>query len=840
MNDLDALLQERLEQVEQGAPVTVAGGDLPEDMADLLALTAELRAVPMPEPDETAVLAQRTAVLQAARQQLAVAEPAADAAAPAWLVALLAWWRAHQVLAWGATAVAAVLLILFVGGLLNREAESTPAVAEQDEDRQEAAEPEDSASDGPSLLDRLFGRDEAEVPPTVVAESTTAPASEAVTGEEGPGYELYLPVLTESLETGPQTAALGDLQGVVSVQQPDGSWAPVSSLSSVAAGSRVRTGALSKASLTFFDGSVAKLGPDSELSIDTLNALRPEEGFRTVVLTQWRGDSTHDVQFRNDSGSQYEVKSPSGTGVARGTTFQVIVLPDLTSRYTVLEGRVDVTNINVTVVVLAGQLTTILNNLPPTQPVFHVSGEGEVTAVGPTWTIGGQTFATDEQTIIVGNPQVGDWVMVQGHLLDDGTKVADRIVLVRQVSQNEFALTAVVTEMGADQWRLGSVIILLNDATVVDPAIALNDWVRVTGVVQADGSLLARDIRRIAPDGTPFEFTGVVQNIGAETWLISGITVAVNGRTEIDDDLDVGEVARVEGIILPHGTWLAREINDRDDDDEVTRFEFTGLVETIDPWLVAGIALSTDEWTEIDTAVAPGDRVRVEGIILPDGTWLAAEIRLLDDTINEGIIVRFTGVLTSRDPWVVNGITLYATDDSHIDEDVVVGTLVQVVARLTEDGQWEIVWLRPLLPPTSGCFTINTQIISVNGSQIVLANWPTLTLDDDVQIDGNLAPNTIIALNLCLGDDDTVIVINIVVIQIIINNPPPPSVGNDDDNGGSGSGQITICHVPSGNPSARHTITVGISAWENEHSRHGDTIGPCGQGDHDDDDDDDD
>ena len=40
-------------------------------------------------------------------------------------------------------------------------------------------------------------------------------------------------------------------------------------------------------------------------------------------------------------------------------------------------------------------------------------------------------------------------------------------------------------------------------------------------------------------------------------------------------------------------------------------------------------------------------------------------------------------------------------------------------------------------------------------------------------------------------------------------------------------GQLTICHVPPGNPSRRHTITIGASAWP-AHQAHGDTLGPCG------------
>jgi hypothetical protein len=47
----------------------------------------------------------------------------------------------------------------------------------------------------------------------------------------------------------------------------------------------------------------------------------------------------------------------------------------------------------------------------------------------------------------------------------------------------------------------------------------------------------------------------------------------------------------------------------------------------------------------------------------------------------------------------------------------------------------------------------------------------------------------------------------------------------DDENGRGG--QITVCHVPPGNPGARHTITIGESAWP-AHRQHGDYLGACG------------
>ncbi len=846
MNEQDELLQERLARLEAGEPLTTAGADLPDETAVALNLAAELKEITLPEPDETAVVHHRAAVLRAAQAQLsdtAVANQPGEGKFAAF-AAFVSWLRSHQAVAVGATAFAAMLLVIFgfATGWFERGTDNSATVLEQNDDRPA----QDGETDGSSLIDRLFGRDEE------VADESTDEASPVASGamdadeapavaavpEDDPAYDLFLPNVVLPLQTGPQTAVLGDLQGVVSVQKPDGNWEQVHSLSSLAAGTRVRTGALSKASLTFFDGSVAKLGPDSEISIDTLNALRPEEGFRTVVMTQWRGDSTHEVAFRHDGGSRYEVQSPSGTGIARGTVFEVSVLPDLTSRYTVLEGRVDVTSINVTVSVMAGQLSTILADEPPADPVFQVSGEGEVTEMGESWTIGGQTFATDAQTVIVGNPQLGDWVTVQGHLLDDGTKVADQIVLAREVPQDMFTLTAVVTDMAADQWLLGDLVILLDEETAVDPDIELDDWVRVTGVILQDGSLLARRIQKQTPDGSPFEFTGVVQTIGAESWTISGITVAVAADTEIKDDPAVGDVVKVEGQITLEGIWLAHEIKavDDDDDDDMAKFEFTGLVETIDPWVVAGIALTTDEWIEIDTAVEPGSLVKVEGIILADGTWLAEEIKLLDNQPTDETIIYFTGEVESTDPWLVNGIMLLATDESDIADDITEGSLVQVAARLADDGSWEIVWIRPLLPPTTGCFTIHTRITTINGSQITLANWPNITLDDDVQVDGNLVPNSTIAINICLGDDDTVVVINIIVIQVVIDTTPGP--GNDGDDGDnaddSSDNRVTICHKD------RNTLTISESGL-NGHLGHGDTLGPCGQGgDHDDDHDDDD
>ena len=54
----------------------------------------------------------------------------------------------------------------------------------------------------------------------------------------------------------------------------------------------------------------------------------------------------------------------------------------------------------------------------------------------------------------------------------------------------------------------------------------------------------------------------------------------------------------------------------------------------------------------------------------------------------------------------------------------------------------------------------------------------------------------------------------------------PEDDGDDDDEEAPAEGEMTICHIPPGNPKARHTITIGASAWP-AHRAHGDYQGAC-------------
>jgi hypothetical protein len=104
-------------------------------------------------------------------------------------------------------------------------------------------------------------------------------------------------------------------------------------------------------------------------------------------------------------------------------------------------------------------------------------------------------------------------------------------------------------------------------------------------------------------------------------------------------------------------------------------------VDSIDPWIVSGIPVATDEDTEIEEGIVVSDTVRVTAVILPDGTFLALTIELIDE-----------------DAFPI------------------------------------------------GCFTIATTVLGLSGDVVTITGWPAITLDDDIEIEGNLATNTIIII----------------------------------------------------------------------------------------------
>ncbi len=822
-NEAEARVQERLELWEQGTPLAICLQGLDAEEAALVQTAVHLQQAPIDTPAGTAVADQRAAVMAAG------IGPAPITTNPLWKERLTGLWESlftHREIALALSFVLILILsFAWFGSRGNEPSTAQTAVLSDPEDAPVVAETGSEMAALPETPSEVAAVEAA----AVAAAAVEATAGEVVAApEEGApvavntavtGNQLFMPLLSTSLLAGPAQAALHQLSGIVEVKTADGEWTAVTANTHLAAGARIRTGSLSSAALTFYDGSHAHLGPNAELSLDEIHALLPGEGFRTIVLTQWAGASDHEVEIRHDGGSRYEVKTPTGAGLARGTQFRVNVQPDGRASYTVTEGKVDVNNQGRTVSLVAGQTTQFTADEPPASPSFLVTGVGVLTQMGDTWIVAGQAFTVNEDTVILGDPQIGDWVSVTGHLVPGGDPIADMIQRLHGDDGNAFTLTGPVESMSETVWVVAGQTISVTADTAVDDGITIGDTVRVSGdILPGDGTLVAVTIELLAvPDELPFEFVGVVQAQADSEWTISGIAIQIDDETEIEAGIEVGDTVKVEGVILPDNTWLAREIALIAPDDAT--FTITGELFSMDPWNVAGVPFTVAEWTQIEPGLEIGDLVRVTGIILPDGTWVAAEIVRLDGNVLQII---FVGTVDSIDPWVVNGLPLVTDDETIIEEGIVVGDLVRVVAWIRTDGTWLATQIDLLDDgDEQGCVAVTAVITAINGNQVILANGQTILLDEGIIVDGELTVGAVVVIVACVQADGTIVIVSITLIY----TPPPPAPPPGNGGGGNGNGgDNTICHKP-GTP-AEQTMSVPQPAL-GAHLGHGDTMGPC-------------
>jgi len=245
-------------------------------------------------------------------------------------------------------------------------------------------------------------------------------------------------------------------------------------------------------------------------------------------------------------------------------------------------------------------------------------------------------------------------------------------------------------------------------------------------------------------------------------------------------------------------------------------FDVTAPLESMDPWKVAGMTLETNDSTQIEEGLQVGDLVRVRGVILEDGTWLANSIERAEEQVDPIIIL--IGRVDSVDPWVVNGIQLNVTADTDIQGTITPGMFVRVEILLSQDGIWEVLSIVPLgeIEENPDCGTVVATVVSVEGNVIQFAGWPVITLGEDIQIEGGegtLSPNQVVLVVICPSGEGQIVIIQIIIINIGDNGTP--------DEGGE---KVLICHKP--DKKGGHTISVSSSAVP-AHLAHGDKLGPC-------------
>jgi hypothetical protein len=594
-------------------------------------------------------------------------------------------------------------------------------------------------------------------------------------------------------QRGNDSARVQALQGVLEVQSKDSTWQTVSDNDQLAPGSRVRTGELSSAELRLDDGSVLRLGSSTEVTLDQMD--RFLFGKRIVRITQWYGTTTSDVQPNTRNGSLYEVRTASATITAKGTAFTVWVGTDLFTRVSVTEGNVDLTSAQQTVSLAPGQTSSVAVNEPPTQPTLMIRGEGVLTGSEDGWVIGGQAVLLQESTHVIGDPQSGDLVTFEGQQLSDGSILAEQITVLMPPQPQTFTITGeleniatsglvlngkfialnpqtavdtnlqngdvvivqgtiqeddswlassvystetgqpfqfmgVVQEMDENRWTISSLAIDVDENTTLDSGILTGNVVIVNGWIQDNGNWLAGSIQKTADEISSFQITGIVESI--DPWIVSGKPIQTRPWTLIGADIQEGDTVNVQGPVLEDGTWVAAAIIEVAEPSEDVSLEFTGVVNSTDPWVISGIQLQVDEKTQSSGEIKTGSLVTVRATLQSNGLWHADEISLIvPDTMG---CVTFASVVTAVEGDIIsleNGMTINLADVEQVDGVIEVEAVVLITRCMTSDGTVTIpliqVLSNPSVEPTPTVTATQTVTNTPAPQSIILPNCYKIT-----------------------------------------------------------------------------------------------------------------
>jgi len=196
-----------------------------------------------------------------------------------------------------------------------------------------------------------------------------------------------------------------------------------------------------------------------------------------------------------------------------------------------------------------------------------------------TAVVDGQTFRLDGQSVVVSALKPGDRVQVKAVLLPDNSLYAQSVKLYLSASSSSsFKFYGFVEETGTESWRISSIIVQVAPATTISAGTGMGSFVEVEGRI-LNGQLLADKIAledspktgSTATPGVPgsgeVEFFGKIESIQNGVYGIGGRTVRTAAGTEIKGALAVGMMVKVHATLQADGTYLAREIELSNGDD---------------------------------------------------------------------------------------------------------------------------------------------------------------------------------------------------------------------------------------------------------------------------------
>ena len=289
--------------------------------------------------------------------------------------------------------------------------------------------------------------------------------------------------------------------------------------------------------------------------------------------------------------------------------------------------------------------------------------EGVIQAIednGETLIVDGHKVILSPLTGLEGELQVGAFIKVEAHIQKDGSLAAREVEAEKEEEPahekkaKRVKIQGIVQKINED----GSVVVngltvVISNLTKHSGKVTEGTSIEVKGILQRNGSLLAREIKgkgsRKSISGNEVKIEGSVESTELDdagnviAIVIDGIEVGIREMTEVDGALETDSHVEVKGVISD-GAFLASEIEVEDLEQEAeksvdrlaaeatgTELEIEGKIEDVQRdsegritnIIVNGFQVQVGTQVKVEGNVKPGSeveiKVRIDNGVLTSG-----------------------------------------------------------------------------------------------------------------------------------------------------------------------------------------------------------------------------
>ena len=384
--------------------------------------------------------------------------------------------------------------------------------------------------------------------------------------------------------------------------------------------------------------------------------------------------------------------------------------------------------------ILATEVSGISSETAGTVRSVRIRGMVDGEIMSGRLSVDGMQVTLSDLTKILGNIKIGSTVNVKAEIQTDGSLLAREVSEVSldgetgETHANPVDIEGRIERVEADGGLMvNGIPVAVSALTEIGAALQVGAPVQVRGLLQQDGSVLAREILGYGPGitaGTEASIEGLVNEVTTASdgsisrFLIGGIPVNVDRLTRLESVPTIGIAVKVQAIVI-EGQILAVSIESQPlgSVGVLPRVQMQGIVENMPPGPVPlpldvtinGVTVQIYSGTQIIGSLTGGAVVKVSGEV-SGGVFLAQEIERLPayDPKDDGTLARFRikgilqetrldsegrpdRLLLSGERIIVQALTVFRNDvsvgDSVIAEGVIRnGILLATLISLNESG----------------------------------------------------------------------------------------------------------------------------------------------------------